>query len=256
MSQLALVTGASSGIGEALAELLAAKGIPLILTGQNKERLEAVAAKCRSTCLVETHVADLSQQEGRESISAIIRQKKPDLIVNNAGFGFYGEALSHPTPEHSKMLDVNVKAVMELSLEGARALVSAKKEGIIVNISSVAAFLVFPYFATYAATKAFVNNFSEAIDYELQPYGIRVLASCPGRVYTRFSERAGGKKNTPASEYMTVRFAAEEILWQIEKKKKIHVFNVRYRLIPLFASLLPKRVQLYLLAKGMKSRIE
>jgi short-subunit dehydrogenase len=162
--QLALITGASSGIGEELAYLFADEGISLILSGRDQTRLEAVASKCRKKVAVELLVADLATADGRACHCNLIWDKTPDLIVNNAGFGFYGDVLSYPTKVMSQMLDVNCKAVMELTLEGARAMIASKKKGVVLNVSSAAAFQIFPYFAVYAATKTYVNAISQSFD--------------------------------------------------------------------------------------------
>jgi len=237
----AMITGASSGIGEELAYLLAEHGIALVLTGQDRDRLEKVGAKCREKVPVDLLIADLSKMVGRGAHIEKIWKKKPDLIVNNAGFGFYGDALAYPTSTMTKMLDVNGKAVMELTLEGARVMIAEKKKGVILNVSSAGAFQVFPYFAVYAATKTFVNAISEAFDYEMRPYGVRVLAACPGVVKTRFSNRAaGGKSKSEVPFKMSARFAAEQIWWQIEKEKVLHVFDWHYRLLTFFSRVMPK----------------
>ena len=188
----ALVTGATSGIGEAVARLLAEKGIPLLLTGRQKERLDQLAEELGKRVAVETFVADLSSPHEREILLAKIRERAPDLIINNAGLGLYGEAVKYPNAKSLEIVQVNVEALVDVAIEAARTLLAAKRPGVILNVSSAISQLVSPGFTIYGATKAFVNHFSESFDWELRGRGIRVLAACPGVVKTNFRERAGG----------------------------------------------------------------
>lgn len=254
---LALITGASSGIGTALAHLLAQKGIALILTGRNEEQLQKVANELRGLVAVETVSADLAHEKDRKLLLELIHERQPDLVVNNAGFGLYGPALTHDTASQLMMLRVNTEAVTELSLEAARALISTGKQGVILNVSSSADFLVFPGLAIYAATKAFVTQFSRSFDEETRHYGVRVLASCPGVVNTAFRNRAAGNHADTQAERggMTDSFAAEQIWNQIVKAKKVHRFDWKTRLGSFFAryclpeswvaSLLSRRIASY-----------
>lgn len=228
----AFVTGASSGIGQALATLLANKGIPLILQGRDEEKLHAIADELRTLVPVETVVGDLTKVEERARIVQAIHQGAPDLLINNAGMGLYGEALTFTTAEQMDILNLNGEAVLELTLEGARTLASHRKDGVILNVASVAGFIPIPHFAIYSASKAFVIHVSESLDEELRPRGIRVLTSCPGVVRTNFQKRAmkGGPKLPRQMAVMTPEYAAEQIWQQIESGKSVRVFNWIYRL--------------------------
>lgn len=251
----ALVTGATSGIGKALCELLVEKKINLIITARSQSQLEALAAEWRSSVSVDVISCDLSIPEERQKVVACIREKTPELVINNAGFGFYGEALSHSTASHLNMLELDCAAVLELSLEAARSLIEAKKEGTILNISSAAGFHAIPYFATYASCKAFVNQFSQALHEELKDQGVNVLTACPGVVDTHFQERAGGKIISKRG-VMTVRFAAEEIWRQILEGKAIHIFDWRYRFLTFLSRLMPQKLLFKILKDSMQSRIK
>jgi short-subunit dehydrogenase len=253
---LALVTGASSGIGEELAKLLANKGINLILSGRNQERLNILAQELSSKVQVEIILADLSQPSERELLVNSIQTKIPDLVINNAGFGFYGDALSCSMDESLTLIEVDVNAVVEFTLEAARALISAGKPGVILNVSSVAAFFIFPGFSIYSASKAFINQFTESFDEEVRLFGVRALAACPGVVSTSFRQRAGGvapiKREFPKP--MTPAFAAQEIWRQIEKRKKIHIFNWIYRFFASLVNVLPKSLVANILRKSINKR--
>lgn len=240
---LALVTGATSGIGEELCKLLASKGISLIITGRNLEKLNQLSSELSSQVKVASVSADLETIEGRKKVLALIHAQKPDLVINNAGFGLYGDSLSYETSELMKVLEVNCAVVLEFSLEAARTLISDKKRGVIVNIASAAAFIISPTLCVYSATKAFVNQFSEAFDMEVKPQGVRVLSACPGVVNTNFRQRAGGEVSSPMINFeMSAPFAAEEIWRQIQKGKPSYVFHWPYR-ISIFLSryIIPKK---------------
>ena len=243
--QWALVTGASSGIGEQLSRHLASKGINLILSGRNKKRLEVLKEELSKRVNVKVCVADLSLATERVSLIEALHQYAPELIVNNGGFGLYGDALSYETDNQMQILEVNGNAVLQLTLEGARTLISLGKKGVVVNIASAAAFPIFPRLATYSAAKAFVVKLSESLDEETRPYGVRILVSCPGMVDTNFRVRAGGGSvgmEKKKAGVMDVNVAVDEIWKQIIQEKKISVFNWIYKLSTLFIlHFFPKR---------------
>lgn len=240
--KLALVTGASSGIGEALCRLLASKGIDLLISGRNTERLLTLKQQLEADVFVSVVPAELTDPEERKRLIEKIRENVPDLVINNAGLGCYGPVLQREMSELQHVIDVNCSAVMELAAEAARCLICAGKKGTILNVSSAGALQPYPYFAVYVASKAFVNQFSESFDYECRPYGVRVLASCPGQVATRFRERAGGRirSGTRGTMVMSADFAAREIWKQIERGQPLRVFNGLYRLLTRLASWAPR----------------
>lgn len=240
-SKLALVTGASSGIGTAACEFLADKGINLIISGRNNEQLDRLQKKLREKVSVLTVIADLSTSEGRSHLISLLHAKVPDLVINNAGFGLYGEALSHSTDAQVEILEVNARAVLELTLEAARALIASKKQGVILNVSSAAAFQILPSTSVYAASKAFVNQFSQAFDFEVKRYGVRILSFCPGRVLTDFQRRAGGR-NDSLTTYgmMSADFVAKKMWEQIINLKPCYIIDWKYRLMNFISYFIPK----------------
>lgn len=239
--ELALVTGASSGLGAALAEALSERGIPLILAARDERALRRIAEELRVP--VEVYVVDLVAVAERRRFLAYLAERAPDLIINNAGCGLYGPAVEHPTSVQSDTIELNVQAVVEIALEGAKALLKRGKTGTIMNISSAAAFFSYPAHCLYAAAKRFVLQFSEGLDLELAPRGIRVLASCPGLIDTPFSTRAGGSiKRGPLT--LTAPRCARLILRQIDKGKRREIIDWRYRwLVPLARMLGIKNVR-------------
>lgn len=233
----ALITGATSGIGEAIAHLLHTKGIPLILSGRDKTRLSAVSRSIGGAICI---AADLTIRGDRQRLVQCMRDAVPDLIVNCAGFGLYGPALDYEVADQLAILKVNAMAVAELTLEAATALKQKARSGVILNVSSAAAMVPMPYAALYGASKAMVNALSRNLDLEWRGEGIRVLAACPGMVATRFRERASkGKSANPKKGVMTAEFAAHQIWDQIQAVRPRHVFNWRYRLALQAARLLP-----------------
>ena len=190
----ALITGASSGIGEAFARLLATQGTDLILVARSKDKLYRLSEE-----LAEKHgiradviVADLSAANAARQVHEEVtgRGLSVDLLVNNAGFGSYGFFGELPLERESQEITLNVTALVELTHLFLPEML-AKRSGAIINVASTAAFQPLPYMAVYAATKAFVLSFSEALWAECRLRGIRVLAFCPGPVDTGFAAAAG-----------------------------------------------------------------
>lgn len=250
---LALVTGASSGLGRALSYALSKRGFSLILTARNEEELKATALHLPSSTQIIR--CDLSNPTDRSKLVKIIQEQQPDLIVNNAGFGLYGPAYSHPVSNLQEIVEVNVQALIELSVAGAQTLLHNEKKGTILNISSATAFFPFPGMCVYAATKAFVNSFSQGLDSEVKRDGIRVLTVCPGQIDTGFRKRASGnfpqKKN---SITMSPEKAAELILKQLDKAKPLSIVDWRYRVMVSLCKLLPGSLLQSLLEKSLKER--
>ncbi len=255
--RLALITGASSGIGQALCYLLAKKRINLMITGHNTANLQQVADDLRPLVNVAIYPANLANPIEREQLIERIRELVPDLVINNAGFGLYGDAINFPTQEQAEILQVNVNALFEISLEAGRTLVEAKQPGVILNVSSAAAFQPMPGFAAYAASKAFVTLFSEALNEEMKKHGIHVLASCPGQVATKFRARASKGQAPKASPPMTMTldFAVNEIWKQIEQRKPVHIFDWRYRLATFLTRyLIPRSLMMRIISKNIAKR--
>jgi uncharacterized protein len=189
----ALVTGASAGIGKALAEELAAGGANLVLTARRRERLEDLARTLSAAhkVRVEFFAADLAEPAAVEKILAFTRAKdiQIDLLVNNAGFGNYGEFANSAVARQLEMIQVNCSAVVNLTHAFVPAMIE-RRSGDILIVSSTAAFQAVPYISTYAATKAFDLYFAEGLAEELKRHGIRVCALCPGSTESEFHQVA------------------------------------------------------------------
>lgn len=193
----ALVTGASAGIGVALAEELAAGGTNLVLTARRLDRLDAISQRLTANYKIQTQVfpADLANPAAPEAIFSFTRDRgiDIDLLINNAGFGKYGEFHSVPKEPLLDMVQVNCSAVVHLTHLFVQGMV-ARRCGDILILASTASFQAVPYISTYAATKAFDLLFAEGLAEELKPYGIRVCALCPGSTESEFHVVAGQDK--------------------------------------------------------------
>lgn len=199
----ALVSGASAGIGVALAKELAAGGVHLVLTARRVNRLEELATSLRAKYAIQTEVfaADLSHSDTPTSIFQFVSQRgiQVELLINNAGFGQYGEL---PQVEPQRLLDmvqVNCGAVVHLTRLFLPGMVQ-RHRGDVLILASTAAFQAVPYISTYAATKAFDLLFAEGLAEEMKPHGIRVCALCPGSTESEFHVVAGQERFTSKNQ--------------------------------------------------------
>ncbi|MBY0493728.1 MAG: SDR family oxidoreductase [Cyanobacteria bacterium] len=191
----ALVTGASSGIGKAFAELLAERGYAVVLTARRGDRLETLAAELRQKFGVATHcvVADLAQPNASEQIANELTAKQLtiDVLVNNAGYGVPGSYVNVPWEDHERFMQVMVTAVLDLTYRLLPGMLE-RGWGRIINIASVAGMVPAPAGHTlYGASKAFVIRFSEALQAENGPKGVHATAVCPGFTWSEFHDVTG-----------------------------------------------------------------
>ncbi|MBB6146350.1 hypothetical protein HNQ77_004322 [Silvibacterium bohemicum] len=190
----ALVTGASAGIGDALAVELAASGTNLILTARRGDRLEALSSRLKTEHQIQTMVIpdDLADPAAPQRLFDATEGKgiAVDILVNNAGFGYYGEFKNGDLGFQRKMVDLNCAAVVELTGLLVPRMIE-RRRGDIMIVASTAAYQPVAYMATYAATKVFDRYFSEALAEEVTRYGLRVSALCPGPTESEFGEVAG-----------------------------------------------------------------
>lgn len=179
----ALITGASSGIGEALARRFARGGHSLVLVARNAARLEALAASLESSpgITVFVQVADLRRPEAARTLAAALKRRRVDVevLVNNAGVLHPGPFTATPARRHQEQIDLNVGALTAMLAQFVPPM-CRRGHGRVLNVASIAAFQPVPHLATYAATKAFVLSLSEALAIELQGHGVSVTALCPG----------------------------------------------------------------------------
>jgi short-subunit dehydrogenase len=200
MTPVSIITGASAGIGTALARVFAAHGHALVLVARREQRLTDLAAEIAAGGRPEPLVLpiDLALPNAAAWIGQALaaRGLEPEYVVNNAGFGLVGEATDLDRAEQLAMIDVNVRTLTELSLAFVDSL--QRRRGGVLNVASVAGFIPGPRSAVYYASKAFVLSFSEALHVELKPLGIRVTCLCPGPVASEFQARAGIAEGKPS----------------------------------------------------------
>lgn len=194
-----LVTGASSGIGEAIAHELAAAGARLVVTARRQDRLDTleVALRARGAADVYVVVADLAEpgEAGRLAAEATARLGRVDVLVNNAGFAVPGRFERADLERTRRMLRLNVEAAMELMRRLLPAMVEARAGGVL-TVASVASFQAAPFQAAYAGTKAFLLGLSSSVHQEVRCSGVCVTALCPGVTDTEFFQAAGYKRLT------------------------------------------------------------
>jgi len=255
---LALITGASSGIGCELAYLLADKGISLILVARNTERLEEVANICRKKVATSVILADIAKPIELQKVLAVIDKECPDLVINNAGVGLYGDLIEANIDESLKIVQTNCESVVAISQRAAATLVEKKRAGTIMNISSVLAFFPSPGSSVYAASKCFVMHFSKALDTELAPNNIRVLCAFPGQVATRFFATASGRQvpNKRGFFVLDAKNVAKKIYRQIQKQKKCSIIDFRYKILVGLCKLLPESFVKRKLLVAMRKRTQ
>jgi short-subunit dehydrogenase len=203
----ALITGASSGLGEEFAKQLASQGCDLVLVTRSEDKLNRLAESLRQRSKIQVTViaADLSSGDAVQSLIDKVNRRglKIDLLVNNAGLGLFENFLDTPLVRQMNQIDVNVRALVQLTHAFTPGMVAAGRGGVI-NIASSAAFQPLAGADVYAASKAFVLLFSEGLSFELAKSSVHVLAACPGPVATQFyaheSENAG-QRNGPAGSH-------------------------------------------------------
>lgn len=193
MANTALITGASSGIGEALARYHASKGGDLILVARREDALARLQTELEAAHSVKVHyfAIDLAKDSGVSELYEAVKKLdvNVDILINNAGFGGHGVHIERDLEAEYKMIDLNVKSLVALTHRFANDMV-ARGKGKILNVGSTAGFIPGPNQAVYFATKAFVNSFSQAIDQELRSKGVTCTVLAPGYVETEFAKQA------------------------------------------------------------------
>jgi len=191
----ALVTGASSGIGAALAVLLAEAGVDLVLTARRKAALDAVAVRCtgaRADTRIDVIVADLGTPSSASNVWNAATAGGPiDILVNNAGFGYFRPFAEVDWVRDAELLQLNITSLVELARRFVDARAGEPGRGYVLNIASIGAYQSVPQMSLYAASKAFVRNFSEGLHDELRGTPISVTCVCPGGTKTEFHAIAG-----------------------------------------------------------------
>ena len=251
----ALVTGTSSGIGVDVARELARRGHGLTLVARRADRLQELADELAGPVRVEVVPADLADPEARRSLVGEIaaRGLTVDVLVNNAGFGTVGRVSDLPADEETRMVRVNVEAVVDLTTRVLPGMVE-RGAGAVLNVASTAAFQPLPGQAAYGATKAFVLSYTEALRQEVRSQGVSVTALCPGPVRTEFAGAAGLSQSDFDEALPSFMFVAPEAVARagvdgLESGKGVVIPGIGNEVGARFAALTPRRLLLPLLAR-------
>jgi uncharacterized protein len=252
-----VITGASSGIGAALAHEFAAHGHELVLIARREQALadvaEAIAAKgsARPTVLR----LDVARVDAARDIAEALARRglEPEIVVNSAGFGLLGPADELDRAAQVAMIDLNVRALTDLSLAFIASL--ERRKGGILNVASTAGFLPGPGMAVYYASKAYVVSFSEALHEELKSKGVRVTVLCPGPVLTEFQARAGmGGNPFPSFLARSAESVASQAYRGLKEGRRVVVPGWPNKLVPALAPLSPRSLLLRIIHSHQKDR--
>lgn len=240
----ACVTGASSGIGEVFARRLGTLGYDLILHGRRKERLEQLGDELqrRNGVRAEPFIADLDRPDELRSLESKLRTT-PDLrfLVNNAGYSSIGRFHNEDIDGQEAIIHTHVVASVRLTHAALPAMLAAR-EGRIINVSSVAGFLVAPGSVTYCATKAYMISFSESLHLEVAPRGIKVQALCPGYTRSEFHQRLGYDTSGDFfRNFMTAEEVVDRSLKDLERGRVISIPGLQFKAVALAPRFLPRR---------------
>ena len=235
----ALITGASSGIGRDMARILSSRGYDLILVARRKEKLENLKKELNTEVTIIS--MDVSSTFNCMKLYNKVKKDDIDILINNAGFGLFGEFITNDLDKELDMIDVNIKAVHTLTKQFLNDFVK-KDRGYILNIASSAAFLPGPLMATYYSTKAYVLRLTQSISEELKrkKSNVYIGALCPGPVNTEFNDVAGVKFSIKSLESYDV---AEYAIKKMFKRKEIIIPGITTKIGTLLTRFLPYKLQ-------------
>jgi uncharacterized protein len=254
---ITLITGASAGIGAALAHEFAAHGHELVLIARRVQALDALADAIAAKGATRPTVlgVDLAHANAAKAIAEELDRRglEPDVIVNNAGFGLLGAADTLDRAEQLAMIDLDVRALTDLSLAFIDGL--KRRRGGILNVASIAAFMPGPGMAVYYASKAYVLSFSEALHRELKPKGVRVTVLCPGPVPTEFQARAGMSGDAfPSLLTRSAEQVARDGYRGLKEGRRVVVPGFANRAVTTVIRFTPRSLLLNLIARQQRGR--
>jgi short-subunit dehydrogenase len=252
-----VITGASSGIGAALAHVFSTHGHEVVLVARREQALNAVAESIAAKGRPRPTVLrlDVARVDAARDIAEALarRSLEPEIMVNNAGFGLLGTADKLDRAAQLAMIDVNVRALTELSLAFVESL--ERRKGGILNVASTAAFLPGPGMAVYYASKAYVVSFSQALHQELKPRGVRVTTLCPGPVPTEFQARAGMARDFfPAFLVRSAEAVAEDAYRGLKQGRAVVIPGLPNKLVPALAGILPRPILASIMRSILRGR--
>lgn len=250
----ALVTGASDGIGTAFAHALAERAYALILVARRLDRLETLATQLRERwgVAVEVLPADLTRAADLRAVEAAIGVDPLAILVNSAGVATVGPFASLDAEREAAQIALNVVALVRLTRAALPGML-ARRNGAIINVSSFAAFVPGRFTATYGATKAYLNSFTEALYEELRGSGVRVQALCPGFTRTAFVRQAGfSTRAIPSIAWMRPEAVVKASLAALERNAAVCVPGRRHRALKALLFIVPRRLARRIMGVGAK----
>ncbi|WP_372371139.1 SDR family NAD(P)-dependent oxidoreductase [Candidatus Uabimicrobium sp. HlEnr_7] len=253
----ALVTGASSGIGLALAKSLAARKMNLIITARSENKLNEIATELQKSGVnVDVFSSDLSERGAAENLFKQVSEASlhVDLLINNAGFGKWGELLEINREEYQQMLQLNINALTELCHLFIPDMLS-RKEGGIINVGSTASFVPIPFAAVYSASKAYVLSFTEALQGEYGDRGLSVMTLCPGGTNSNFAAVANPNLKQIFANKDTPEFVAEMGLEAFLKGKLYVITGKGNKKVALLPRILSRQKVLEIVGASWKKTI-
>lgn len=251
-----LLTGATSKLGQAIALSCLKKGAKVFLSGKNENQLLKLKTEVFKDFQVEIFTCDLSCKKKRSDLIEWMHLSDIDLLINNAGLGLYGPAVKHKVEENLHIIDVNVNALVDLTLSYVKDRIHQQKKGLVLNISSATDTLIFPNFSVYSASKAFVTSFSKSLNYELSNSGIKILTASPGQIETDFKIKASkGFYSKAHKNALSPKKAAKYLIKQIYEERSYLCFPLKVKISRWFLSfILCEKVMAKLLAYRLQRR--
>ena len=253
-----LITGASTGIGAAFARKLAARGRNVLLVARSEDKLVALCNELGRLTSIRAQYLALDLQQPDAGVQLFEETKKReleiDMLINNAGFGSMGDFARLDLDRELEMIQLNVRALVDLTHRFVGPM-RERKRGTIINVASTASFQAVPYMATYAATKAFVLSFSEAIAEENRSHGIHVMALCPGVTETNFFE-ASKIDRPPMRTIQTAEQVVDAALRGLDRKKTTVVSGWTNWLAVEAERFVPRSLVIKIAGKALRSQLE
>jgi short-subunit dehydrogenase len=257
--KVTLITGASSGIGEAFARRLATEGHNLVLAARSEEKLHALCDELAAKHKISAQFVaiDLTEPDADTSLFEETDRLgvEVDWLVNNAGFGSAGDFATLDLDKELEIIDLNISALVALTHRYLGSM-RERKSGTIINVSSAAGFQPIPFMATYAATKAFVSSFSEAIAEENQPFGIHVLTLCPGSTKTNFFEASNIDRSIQVKGQQTVEQVVETAMRAVKSGRRKVVSGWANYVGSLMGTIVPNAISSRVMGKALRARYQ
>ncbi|WP_224996129.1 SDR family oxidoreductase [Cesiribacter sp. SM1] len=255
-----LITGASRGIGEALARRCALEGHHLILVARSRARLEALALELHQAYGITVQVValDLLAPEARMQLWSVCQENRwrVRVLINNAGFGLWGAHSDVALAEQMDLMRLNAMVLVELCHRFV-PLLQNEQDSHILNIGSISSFQPVPYFSIYAATKAFVLSFSRSLRVELQPLGIGVSCLCPGFTQSEFFDKAGTAPLISSSKFqLKAEVVADVAVRALNRNEAVIVPGFAFKVCTLLSRFLPVSLTTYVLSRFLKPDIK